>query len=136
MQEVTGLSAPTIIKGMQEVRQDNSLSSRERLRRPGAGRPPVERVDAEALPTLRVLVEGTTAGSPMGALLWTHKSTRTLAEEMTRQGHPVSPNTAGRLLETLGYSLQVNAKSKEGRSPPERDAQFRAINRQVAAFQT
>ncbi|EQD70613.1 Transposase, Rhodopirellula-type [mine drainage metagenome] len=72
----------------------------------------------------------------MGALLWTHKSTRTLAEEMTRQGHPVSPNTAGRLLETLGYSLQVNAKSKEGRSPPERDAQFRAINRQVAAFQT
>jgi hypothetical protein len=54
---------------------------------------------------------------------------------MERQGHPVSPNTAGRLLQKLGYSLQVNAKNKEGRSPPERDAQFRYINSQVEKFQ-
>lgn len=71
----------------------------------------------------------------MGALRWTHKSTRTLAEELARQGHPVAPNTVGRLLEALGYSLQVNAKSKEGRSPVERDAQFRYINEQVEKFQ-
>ena len=31
----------------------------------------------------------------------------------------------------LGYSLQSNAKNLEGASPPERDAQFRHINRQV-----
>ena len=135
MHEVTGLSAPTIIKGMREVRQKRPLSSQARVRRPGAGRPPVERMDSEALPALRTLVEENTAGSPMGALLWTHKSTRTLAGEMTHQGHPASPNTVARLLESLGYTLRVNAKSKEGRSPPERDAQFRFINRQVAAFQ-
>ncbi len=135
MQEATGLSAPTIIKGIREVRRGKPLNSREGVRRSGAGRPPAERADSAALRTLRTLVEESTAGSPMRALLWTHKSTRTLAGEMARQGHPVSPNTAGRLLEVLGYSLQVNAKRKEGRSPPERDEQFRYINAQVASFQ-
>lgn len=136
MQETTGFSAPTIIKGMREVRQGKKpLSSQESVRRAGAGRPPVERMDAEVLGALRGLLEESTAGSPMRALLWTHKSTRTLAEELSRQGHAVSPNTTGRLLKALGYSLQVNAKSKEGRSPPERDAQFQHINRQVEAFQ-
>jgi hypothetical protein len=96
----------------------------------------VEEVDPETLQALKQLVEPSTAGSPMGALRWTHKSTRTLAEELTRQRHAVSPNTVGRLLEVLGYSLQVNAKSKEGRSPPERDAQFLYINKQVAQFQS
>ncbi|EQD75085.1 Transposase, Rhodopirellula-type, partial [mine drainage metagenome] len=81
---------------------------------------------------LRQLVDENTAGSPMKALLWTHKSTRNLAAELGRHGHAVSPNTVGRLLETLGYSLQVNAKNKEGRSPPERDLQFRHINERVA----
>jgi hypothetical protein len=71
----------------------------------------------------------------MDALRWTHKSTRVLADELTKQGLPVSDKTVGRLLEGLGYSLQVNAKSKEGRSPVERDAQFRYINDQVKRFQ-
>ena len=135
MQEATGLSAPTIIKGIREIRQGKPLSSRAGLRRPGAGRPSVEEADARVLRSLRSLVEETTAGSPMSALLWTHKSTRTLALELTRQGHAISPNTVGRLLEKLGYSLQVNAKSKEGRSPLERDAQFRYINAKVEQFQ-
>jgi hypothetical protein len=135
MQEITGLSVPTIIKGMREVRQGKPVSSQERVRRAGGGRPLVERVDAEVLGALRGVLEESTAGSPMRALLWTHKSTRKLAEELARQGHVVSANTAGRLLEVLGYSLQVNARSKEGRSPPGRNAQFRYINRLVEAFQ-
>jgi len=38
-----------------------------------------------------------------------------------------------RLLHELGYSLQANRKSKEGRQHPDRDAQFRHINAKVAA---
>jgi hypothetical protein len=64
----------------------------------------------------------------MTVLRWVHKSTRTLAAEMSRQGKPVSHVTAARPLSVLGCSLQVNAKSKEGRSPATRDAQFRYIN--------
>jgi hypothetical protein len=120
---------------MREVRKGLPDSAPKRLREPGAGRRPVEEADPVLLKILRQLVEEDTAGSPMSALLWTHKSTRTLAEEMARQGHALSHPTVGRLLGALGYSLQVNAKSKEGRSSPERDAQFRYINAQVEKFQ-
>jgi hypothetical protein len=135
VQEATGFSVNTVATGMREVRKGLPTAAPERLRREGAGRPPAEEADADLLKTLHRLVEESTAGSPTKALVWTHKSTRILAEEMKRQGHPVSPNTAGRLLQKLGYSLQVNAKNKEGRSPPERDAQFRYINSQVEKFQ-
>jgi hypothetical protein len=135
VQEMTELSAPTIIKGMREVRSGRALTSQERVRPPGAGRRPVEMTDPSVLKTLSRLVEESTAGDPMSVLRWVHKSTRTLAAEMSRQAKPVSHVTAGRLLSVLGYSLQVNAKSKEGRSPATRDAQFRYINAQVAKFQ-
>ena len=135
VQRTTGLSVNTVAKGMREVQEGLPAMVPERLRRSGAGRRPVEEADPELLKALRRLVKESTAGSPMRALLWTHKSTRTLAAEMARRGHAVSPNTVGRLLEELGYSLQVNAKSKEGRSSPERDAQFRYINAQVEKFQ-
>jgi len=134
VQDVTGLSAPTIIKGMREVRSRRILTSQERVRPAGAGRKAVETIRPTLLKTLNRLVDESAAGDPMSSLRWVHKSTRTLAEEMTRQRHPLSHVTVGRLLSVLGYSLQVNAKSKEGRSPETRDAQFRYINAQVAKF--
>jgi hypothetical protein len=135
VQRATGFSVNTVAKGMREVRKGLPREIPDRLRKPGAGRRLVE-VDSPAIfEILKSIVEPSTAGSPMDALRWTHKSTRTLAEELTSQGHPVAANTVGRLLDVLGYSLQVNAKSKEGRSPVERDAQFRYINEQVLKFQ-
>ena len=135
VQNVTGLSATTIIKGMREVRSRRTLTSQERVRPPGGGRKSVEMVHPPLLKILSRLVDGSTAGDPMSSLRWVHKSTRTLAEEMSRQEHTLSHVTIGRLLSVLGYSLQVNAKNKEGRSPDTRDSQFRYINKQVAKFQ-
>ena len=132
---ITGLSTPTITKGMREVRSRRPLSSETRIRPSGAGRKPIESTDPELMDTLRRVVDDSTAGDPMGPLRWIHKSTRTVAKEVTRLGHPVSHVTASRLLSELGYSLQVNAKSKEGRSPETRDAQFLYINDQVRRFQ-
>jgi len=43
-----------------------------------------------------------------------------LAEALAERGHRLAPNTVGRLLRDLDYSLQANRKDKEGRSPPER----------------
>ena len=71
----------------------------------------------------------------MSPLRWTCKSTRTLAEELSRQGFSVSANTVGRLLQECGYSLQANSKTIEGKQHPDRDAQFRHINQRVKAFQ-
>jgi hypothetical protein len=51
-----------------------------------------------------------------------------------RQGHPLSDKTVARCLDEMGYSLQANRKTQEGRQHPDRDAQFRYINRQVKAW--
>jgi DDE family transposase len=135
VQNATGLSAPTIIKGMREVRSRRDLRSQERRRPPGGGRKPVETTSPPLLKKLNRLVEESVAGDPRSSLRWVHQSTRTLAQEMTRQGHRLSHVTVGRWLSSLGYSLPVNAKSKEGRSAETRDAQFRYINQEVEKFQ-
>jgi hypothetical protein len=83
---------------------------------------------------LKEIVEETTAGDPMSPLKWTAKSTRTIAEELTRLGHTVSSVTVGRCLDEMGYTLQANVKSREGSRNPNRDAQFRYLNRQVKGF--
>jgi hypothetical protein len=43
--------------------------------------------------------------------------------------------TVWRYLEAMKYSLQGNVKSMEGKQHPDRDAQFRYINRQAKVFQ-
>jgi len=49
--------------------------------------------------------------------------------------HAISANTVGKMLVTLGYSRQVNRKTKAGSHHPDRDGQFQPINRQVMASQ-
>ena len=134
LSRLTGFSPTTIIKGARELQSRRALPV-DRIRRPGGGRPRLERRDAELDRALRTLLEETTAGDPMSVLLWTSKSTTRIAEELTRQGHPVSQPTVYRRLQGLGYSLQSNLKTKEGTAPKERDAQFRYINEQVKRFQ-
>jgi hypothetical protein len=81
------------------------------------------------------LVEPDERGDPMSPLRWTTKSLRQLAEELTRQGHPVSAPTVGRRLKGEGFSLQANVKTLEGAQHPDRDAQFRYLNEQVKDHQ-
>jgi hypothetical protein len=99
-----------------------------RIRRPGGGRKPLTETDSELLIDLESLVEPTTRGHPESALRWTSKSTRHLAEELTRQGHRIGRETVASLLKEAGYSLQAEHKTREGQSHPDRDGQFRHIN--------
>lgn len=71
----------------------------------------------------------------MSPLRWTCKSTRWLARTLTEQGHRVSHTKVAQLLADLDYSLQGTRKTLEGASHPDRDAQFRYINRCVKVFQ-
>jgi transposase len=132
--EWTGLSRPTLLKGLAELRGEREEVEPERIRRAGGGRKKVETQATALTGELERLVAATTAGDPMGPLRWTLKSTRQLAHELGRVGYHVGADTVCRLLHDLGYSLQVPRKSKEGTSPPQRDAQFRYINTQVQAF--
>jgi hypothetical protein len=136
----TGLSRPTIRRGLAELntaRDDAQEIERDRtrIRRPGAGRPRLTVSDRSLLEDLKRLVDPATRGDPMSPLLWTCKSTRHLAQALGSLGHDVSHQTVARLLTDLGYNLQANRKTEEGKGHPDRDAQFEHINRKVRSFQ-
>ena len=132
--QATGLARDTIYVGIHELRQPPSPDG-SRLRRRGGGRKPLTTLDPQLSGALDTLVDPTTRGDPESPLRWTCKSTYRLAEELTGQGHPVSPRTVAALLQAQGYSLQANQKTREGRSHPDRNAQFEHLNGRVRAFQ-
>ena len=106
-----------------------------RIRRPGGERYSIWATDRTLLRDLKRLIDPATRGDPMSLLLWTCKSTRNLADALAELGHDLSHQTVSRLLVDLGYSLQANRKTEEGKDHPDRDAQFEHINRRVRSFQ-
>ena len=130
----TGLAHSTIRRGIRQL-DGGDAPSCGRQRRNGAGRKRMEVVDPGVKAALERLVEPDSRGDPQSPLRWTCKSTRRLAQELTAQGHAVGPTTVRHLLKEAGYSLQANRKTREGNSHPDRDAQFRYINRRVKAQQ-
>jgi hypothetical protein len=135
----TGLSRPTILQGIKEIRSQGSsaeeANSAGRIRRPGGGRKPVTITDRGLQRALEKLLDSNTRGDPQSPLKWTCKSSRQLAEELERQGHRVTHPTVTQLLHDLDYSLQANRKTKEGADHPDRNEQFEHISRKVKAFQ-
>ena len=124
-----GLSRVTLTKGIRELKR--APLSTERVRREGGGRQRLEVHDPELPKLLEALVEPLTRGDPESPLRWTCKSTRTLAGELVWRKHPISHEKVAQYLRDLGYSLQGNRKTEEGEDHPDRDAQFRHINREV-----
>ena len=129
-----GVSRTTVARGIKELDEPDAAAPAGRVRRAGAGRKPLTETDPGLAAALETLVDPVTRGDPESPLKWTSKSTRTLADELTGQGHRVSSWTVGKLLHLLGYSLQANTKTREGSQHPDRDAQFRYLAGQVNQF--
>jgi hypothetical protein len=123
----------TVSRGVDELEAGKEPLGR--VRRPGGGRKRLVDLDPGLRPALLALVEPDERGDPMSPLRWTTKSTRNLADELTRQGHKVGADTVADILRAEGFSLQGNAKTIEGRQHPDRDGQFRYINEQVKQHQ-
>jgi hypothetical protein len=130
----TGLSRATIARGLAELDADAPLPA-DRVRKPGGGRKRATTRHPTLLRDLDALVEPTAPGDPDSPLRWTCLSTRTLAVALEALGHHVSHTVVAELLHGLGYSLQGNVKTREGRQHPDRDAQFHYIARQGRAAQ-
>jgi len=124
-----GLSRVTLTKAIKELRAPPIAEGR--IRRSGGGRRQLAELDPGLTDALESLVEPLTRGDPESPLRWTCKSTRTLARELTGAQHPISHEKVAQLLWDKGYSLQGNRKTEEGDDHPDRDAQFRHINREV-----
>src|SRR5947209_7415618 len=98
----TGLSRTTIGEGMRELRERTDLGVEDesyiselptRVRHPGGGRHPSKVNDPTLVRDLEAWIEPTTRGDPQSPLRWTCKSTRNLAEALSRLGHRVSYQT-------------------------------------------
>ena len=136
VERATGISRPTISRGLREVELGaHETLPPERTRRAGGGRKRAAEKDATLVVDLEALVEPTTSGDPDSPLRWTSKSVRHVADELHALGHAVSHQLVAKLLRTAGYSLQANRKTREGPQHRDRDAQFRYLNEQVQRFQ-
>jgi hypothetical protein len=114
--QVAGVSETTVRKGVVELEAGQAPLPPGRVRRPGGGPRPAARQDPALVPALLALVEPDERGDPMSPLRWTTKSLRHLAEELTRQGHPVSASTVGRLLKGKGSACRPTSRRWKGPS--------------------
>jgi hypothetical protein len=131
---ITGLARSTLQRGLVDLGEPALAASR--IRREGGGRREIADADASVVEDLRRLAEPATLGDPMRPLTWVSKSPAKLAAALQDRGHAVCRNTVDKLLaERLAYSRQVNRKSREGASHPDRNAQFEHINARVMAQQ-
>jgi len=126
----SGLSRKAISKGIDEL-ESGEVIAPGRIRRAGAGRKRVTLLNPKMVDSLTHLIEPNTRGDPESPLRWTCKSTRTLARQLSKSGHPVSHTKVAHLLHEQNYSLQSNRKTEEGDDHLDRDAQFRHINKSV-----
>ncbi len=125
----TGIARSTIYQGIKELKDPNQLmEATGRTRNPGGGRKKTIDVEPELQSALEALVEPITRGDPESALRWTCKSLRVLSGELKRQGYAVSHKLVGQILRDMGYSLQANQKTSEGKQHPDRNEQFEFIN--------
>jgi transposase len=128
---ITGIARTTITRGKHELSAGGNVQPGH-IRRSGAGRKKITTIDPTVVEALEQLVEPLSRGDPESPLRWTCKSIRTLAEELTRSGHPTSHRWVWETLHELHYSLQSNRKTEEGNQHVDRDAQFLHINQRVS----
>ena len=126
----TGLSRTTVARGVKDAENSQRLES-GRIRKKGGGRKRRVQTDPTLRKDLEVLLEPHTRGDPESPLRWTSKSVRKLAMELKKMGHKTSHRMVASLLREMDYSLQANRKTTEGKQHPDRDAQFKYINRKA-----
>ncbi|HNC01615.1 MAG TPA: ISAzo13 family transposase [Leptospiraceae bacterium] len=132
---VTKITPPTIYAGIRELkRKPNRKKSGQRIRKKGGGAKTILSKQPEISKELASLAEPATKGDPMSPLLWVSKSLRNLSRELKKKAYNVGYTTVSNLLKDAGYSLQLNRKEREGKSVPDRNAQFEHINEQAKIF--
>ena len=129
---ISGASRNTIKRGMSEI---NCTASEGRIRKSGGGRKSICDKNPDIKEKIRKLIDGSTYGDPERVLSYTTLSLRKISSELKKQGINVGHVAVGEILETMGYSKQVNQKMLQvGEPHPDRNAQFEHINKTAAAY--
>lgn len=131
--DITGMSRQTIYVGISDI--DSKNHKDDRIRKPGGGRKKLSEKHPKLLSALDSLIEPTTRGDPESTLRWTCKSARNLADNLTEKGFTLGRQSVVNILNDLGYSLQSNRKTSEGKKDhPDRNEQFHYISKFVNKF--
>jgi len=128
------ISRDRISRGIKEIESKKKLPP-DGVRRKGGGRKKLIKSDQTLKEDLETLISPYTRGDPESPLRWTCKSVRKLADALNQEGHSVSHSTVAMLLDEMGYSLQANRKTTEGKQHPDRNAQFEYISKRVRSHQ-
>jgi len=132
--KLTGVSRTTISTGLKELSQPDLIDI-SRIRKEGGGR----KKAIDKLPAIEKeldkLIEPALRGEPDSPLMWTSKSLRKLSTELKSRGYNVSHKLVAETLKNKGFSLQANRKTDEGKSHPDRNAQFEHIHNKIKEFQ-
>ncbi len=129
---ITGMSTNTITRGMREIKTGDGYVGR--IRRKGSGRKRLTLRFPQLEKCIEDIIEPDIRGDPESPLRWTCKSVRNISDFLGREGYSVSRQTVARILHKMEFSLQGNRKTKEGKDHPDRDKQFRFINRTSKGF--
>ena len=135
MSRLTGAAYRTIKRGCDEATIIDGYQTNS-VRLEGGGRKSVEAKNPDILNHVQTILDEATYGSPETGHKWTNLSHQDIADELkTRHNITICANTAGRLIEKLGYSKQANKKMNQvGEPHPDRDAQFTYLNEQNDEF--
>ncbi len=123
----------TVKRGLNEVEKGDSYRPGERIRMPGGGKKKLVHTDATLLSDLEEELEP--KGDSMSLVRWTTKSLDHLTKAMAIKGHQIRKSALAEVLDEQGFSLRANKKTIEGKSHPDRDAQFAHINGKVQEFE-
>ncbi|MDZ7935142.1 MAG: ISAzo13 family transposase [Emticicia sp.] len=133
---LSSVSRVTIATGTIEYDKLESNLSSNGVRKQGGGRKRLTEHHPELQKAIEDIVSPHTMGNPMNPLMWTSKSIRKIAAALHELGFIISHEVVRQCLISMGYSLQMNKKTKEGGDSPDRDAQFEYINKTSKEFLT
>lgn len=120
----------TIRRGIAELEGKLKVLD-DRIRNEGGGRKSIVEKDKKLLTQLEEIIEP--KGDPMSLLRWTTKSLENLVTALKGK---IKKSALANLLKKEGYSLKVNKKNIEGKSHPDRDEQFKYINKSCKEFES
>lgn len=122
-------SRESIDHGLRELDRlpDDPLG--QRIRRPGAGRKPLEEKQPEITAHVQRILQDRTAGDPMrDNVTWTDLTPREIADRMNRDFEiNLAPGIVRRILAALNFRLRKIAKVLPGKESPNRNQQFLRI---------
>ncbi len=127
--KVTGTSVKTVYRGKIEL-ENRQEYPKGRVRLPGGGRPTKLHSDKNFQEVIQSLIDNDLAGSPMDEKKWVRRTLRNMKEEFNDKGVTVAISTIWRTLKKLGITLKQNVKILSLQNHPQRDEQFRYLNKQ------